>query len=88
MLCENLDCTNEPLQCKDPNLFTVEDCSYSSVSYYCPVLCGKCNSTTTTTQKSSTTSSTLKSCSSTACYNGGKVNSKSCLCDCKIKFKL
>ena len=84
MLCENLDCTNEPIQCKDKNLFTVEDCSFSSISYYCPVLCGKC-STTTTTQKPTTTT-ILISCSSSVCNNGGKLNSKTCLCECKINF--
>ena len=35
-------CNNEPAECKNPAVFTVNDCSFNQMPFYCPVLCGKC----------------------------------------------
>ena len=76
VICENLNCTNEPRECQDPRYYTSDDCTYGTIPYYCPVLCGKCSASTTTT----TTVSKL--CSIKSCSNGGKLNTTTCQCLC------
>ena len=71
-------CNNEPAECKNPAVFTVNDCSFNQMPFYCPVLCGKCQTTTTTT----TPAVTPKACATLTCKNGGNFNSVTCLCEC------
>ena len=79
-MCGTLICENEPAECKDPNIFDQSDCAYSSIPFYCPVLCGKCPKTTTTTL---TTLQTTTQCPiKLNCLNGAKQNQNTCLCDC------
>ena len=69
--CETVVCQNEPIECKDPKVYTINDCALNNlISYYCPVLCGKCQTTTP------------KPCVTLNCVNGGKFNPSSCLCEC------
>ena len=61
MLCETLVCEDEPIQCKDPKYFLEKDCIFTVIPFYCPVLCGKCQTTSTT----STTSTTITTSTTT-----------------------
>ena len=75
-LCETLICSNEPIECQNKNNYVVEDCMLvpDLVSFYCPVLCGKCQPTTKPT--------TTTACVPFKCVNGGKFNQNKCLCEC------
>ena len=85
-------CANEPAECKNSNILTTSDCTTARISFYCPILCGKCGavepstiaatSTTSTTIKIATTTATSK-CSLLPCLNGAKQDTITCKCDCK-----
>jgi hypothetical protein len=62
--CETLICANEPIECKNPNIFTVAECTKDLVLSYCPLLCGKCQITTTTL------TTQIKACVPINCVNG------------------
>lgn len=89
LFCETLICANEPVQCKDQSVFTKNDCAMDMIPFYCPTLCGKCQTTTTTTTTITTTVPvTPKNCATKSCLNGGQLNSNTCLCECKVLIKL
>ena len=81
VICENLNCSNEPKDCQNPQIYIKDDCQYGTIQFYCPVLCGKC----VQVPKQTTTTTPLNSCLIKSCNNGGKLNTTTCQCQCKHK---
>ena len=59
-------------------MFSITDCIINSVSFYCPILCGRCENSLPEVPKI---------CQLEACENGGKLDLDSCKCECKHFFK-
>ena len=82
--CETLMCDKEPKEC---SAFTLSQCNESSFSSYCPILCGKCETTTITTTTTTVTTTTImttttSNCILSPCINGGSFNIGTCSCNC------
>ena len=87
-------CANEPAECKNSNILTTSDCTTARISFYCPILCGKCEAVQPSTvaataiQTSSlimgtlTTTTGKSSCELFSCNNGGTFNMATCSCTC------
>lgn len=85
-ICGTIVCKNEPLECQDPNIFEVNDCTYPSIQLYCPVLCGKCPKNPNTTKISTIATTKATTCPIHYCQNGGTQNPTTCDCECNLKI--
>ena len=72
--CETVMCQNEPKYCTELSSILINDCalSTSNIQFLCPVLCGKCKTTTTTKSP----------CIPTPCLHGSLFHSELCRCSC------
>ena len=64
-------CDKQPSQCSG---ISASQCLGTQIEFFCPVLCGACDSLTTTT--------TAKPCVPTSCLNGATFNNELCRCSC------